>query len=216
MRYEFNLTGTTAMLVHADDVEQSDELMAWRKDPSNKNVSVPGDDRSPGWTWQTYLYTDGANLVVPAENIMVCLRSAGTQLILKRQKTYKEITQSGMFIEQEFCDLLVDGKQIPIEPIKALRDRPYKEQADAIRGMGFRLFAKRARVGTAKHVRVRPRFDTWQIRGMLRVIKEAELSREILERLFEIAGTVGLCDWRPGCKTPGSYGMFEARVKQVK
>lgn len=216
MRYDFELNGTTAMLMHADDVEQADELMAWRKDPSNKNVSVAGDDRSPGWTWQTYLYTDGESLVVPAENIMVCLRQAGAQLILKKQKTYKEITQSGMFIETEFCDLLVGDKQVSIEPIRALRDEPYKRQADAVQEMGFRLFAKRARVGTAKHVRVRPRFDQWSIRGTMRVVKEAELSREIIERLFEIAGTVGLCDWRPGCKTPGSYGMFEAKVRQSK
>lgn len=216
MRYEFELKSATACLIHADDVDASDELMAWRKDPSNKNMSVPGDDRSPGWTWQTYLYTDGENLVMPSGNIMVCLRQAGATMILKRQKTYKEITQSGMVIEQEFCDFFSNGKQISIAPIEAMRDEPYKVQADAVEKMGFRLFAKRARVGQSKHVRVRPRFDDWAVRGTIRVMKEAELTKDVLSQLFDIAGTVGLCDWRPGCKTPGSYGMFTATVKPIK
>jgi len=46
MEYKFKLTGATPLLVHADDVEKADLLKAWRKNPENKNLSVPGDDRS--------------------------------------------------------------------------------------------------------------------------------------------------------------------------
>ena len=79
--------------------------------------------------------------------------------------------------------------------------------------MGFRLFVKRAKIGTSKHVRVRPRFDSWQIQGTINVLSP-DISWEVLNTLFELAGRVGICDWRPGCKTPGPYGMFAAKLKK--
>ncbi len=73
---------------------------------------------------------------------------------------------------------------------------------------------KRAKVGTTKHVRVRPRFENWTVRGELEVIA-AELPFDIMEEIFNIAGRVGLSDWRPGCKTPGAFGMFAAKLKKI-
>ncbi len=36
-----------------------------------------------------------------------------------------------------------------------------------------------------------------------------QITEDVLKSLFEYAGTYkGLCDWRPGGKTPGPYGMF--------
>lgn len=214
MKCAFELTGEMALLLHADDVEASDELSEWRSAPENKNISKPGDDRSPAWTWQTYCYTDGENLTVPAGNLMVCLRQAGAQITMKKQKTFKESTQSGMFIPSEHLDLFVAGKQVPWEAVSAIRGLPFKAQADAVQKLGFRLFIKRARVGQSKHVRVRARLDNWSIRGSVQVVAP-EISFEVLEKLFEIAGRVGLCDWRPGCKTPGPYGMFAAKIKRA-
>ena len=86
MRIRFELTGIMPLIMHQDDVEASDLLNEWRKDPSNKNKSVAGDDRSPAWTWQTYLYSDGENVTLPAANLMVAIRQGSTQLILKKQK----------------------------------------------------------------------------------------------------------------------------------
>ncbi len=100
MFYEFQLDGLTPLLVHADDVEASDRLQEWRKAPENKSLSTPGDDRSPPWTWQTYLYTDGTHLTVPSDNVMVALREAGCEITLKRQTTFKALTQSGLVMEQ--------------------------------------------------------------------------------------------------------------------
>ena len=214
-RVHFELTGQTPLLFHADDVEASDSLSEWRKAPENKNLSVAGDDRSPAWTWQTYMYSDGTNVAWPSQNIMVGLRSAGAQITLKKQKTYKEISQSGLVIESEFCDFLCDGKQLGMEQITDLRDMTFKEQADAVQDLGFRLFVKRARVGQAKHVRVRARFDNWTIRGTISVVAP-EITYEALTTLFEIAGRGGQGDWRPNCKTPGPFGMFQAELKKAK
>ena len=105
------------------------------------------------------------------------------------------------------------GKQIAITDCTNLRDLPFSKQADAVRAMGFRLFIKRAKIGQAKHVRVRPRFDSWQISGTINILTP-DISWEVLCKLFDLAGRVGLCDWRPGCKTPGPYGMFTAKLKK--
>lgn len=212
-KYTFELNGEMPLLMHRDSVEEADRLSAWRKDPTNKNFSVAGDDRSPAWTWQTYLYNDGAHVVMPAENIMVALRHAGTQLILKRQKTFKEISQSGLLIGTEFCDFLCDGKQIALPDITKVMDWTFAKQSEYAQALGFHLFCKRAVIGRAKHIRVRPRFDSWSVRGSI-AVTTPEITSEILSQLFDIAGRCGLGDWRPACKTPGPYGMFTAQLKK--
>lgn len=217
MRLHFTLRGETPLLMHQDDVDASDRLQEWRRDPANKGVSVSGDDRSPAWTWQTYCYTDGKRLTIPSANLMVALRQAGAQLILKKQKTFKEISQSGMFCADEFLEFRCGPKleQVAAADIAAISEMTFTQQADAVRKLGFRLFAKRAKIGTSKHIRVRPRFDQWAVSGDIETIAP-ELTLEVVRQLFNLAGRVGLCDWRPGCKTPGPFGMFSATVEQVK
>lgn len=214
MRIRFELTGMTAILFHNDDVEAADSLSIWRKDPKNKGVSKAGDDRSPAWTWQTYLYHDGSHVAIPSANLMVALRQAGGQMILKKQKTFKEISQSGMGILSEYLRFGGPKGQVNIADIHKIHDSDFETQSNAVRELGFRLFVKRAKVGTAKHVRVRPRFDAWIASGELHVVAP-ELTFDAVAQLFEIAGRVGLCDWRPGCKTPGPFGMFSSKLTKV-
>jgi hypothetical protein len=214
-KYRFTLTGFMPLLMHADNIEGSDELQEWRKQPSNKGMSVAGDDRSPAWTWQTYCYHDANHIVMPSENVMVALRQAGAQMILKKQKTFKEITQSGLLISTESCELRNDGKQIRWSDIIGMRDSTFAEQSAACKRLGFDLFVKRARVGTSKHVRVRPKFSQWIVSGEILVLKP-EITGEILQQLFELAGKAGLCDWRPAGKTPGPYGQADAVVSEIK
>lgn len=212
--FKFKLTGFMPLLMHADSIDESDMVSKWRKDPSNKGVSVAGDDRSPAWTWQTYLYHDGNHVAMPSDNIMVALRDAGKQMILKKQKTFKEITQSGLLITSDYCQFKSNGKQIGIESVRNLREKQFEEQCDHAKQIGFSLFSKRVRIGTAKHIRVRPRFDNWEVSGEI-LAKKDEITKDILSQLFTLAGGQGLCDWRPGCKTPGPYGQFTAEVAEV-
>lgn len=212
---KFTLTGITPLLMHADDVEAASTLADWRKAPENKNVSVPGDDRSPPWTWQTYLYRDAEGLVaMPADNVMVCLRQAGAKMILKGQKTFKEITQSGLLIADETLDFTIGGKSIEVAQFVDARDDSFADQKKAADKAGFDLLVKRAKVGNSKHVRVRPKFTGWEISGLIQVLAP-EITFDHLKTLFALAGDVGLCDWRPGCKTPGRFGMFEAKVAKA-
>ena len=100
-----------------------------------------------------------------------------------------------------------------MQSVYKLRDLPFKEQFDAVEKMGFALKVKRATVGTSKHVRVRAMFKTWTVSGIIQV-SEPAITKEILQNMFRIAGRyVGLMDWRPGSKTPGPYGTFEAALK---
>jgi len=215
-RASFELVGSMPLLMHWDNIEGGDQLKEWRQDPKNKNQSVPGDDRSPAWTWTTYLYTDGEFVTMPSDNIMGALMYGGSQLILKKQKTFKELSQSAIFIASEHCRFESGGKQLPIAKIIGMKDQPFSKQAATCQdSLGFRLFCKRAKIGQAKHVRVRPRFDNWRVSGELEVTS-SDLTFEVLEQIFTFAGRAGLGDWRPNSpKRPGPYGMFNAKLKKI-
>lgn len=215
--YRFELTGDTPAIMHADNIELGDMLKEFRDHPDNKKSGVAGDDRSPAWSWQTYLYTDGEKVVVPQDNLMSCLRKAGAGLTIKGSKTFKQVTQSGMAIPDDYCEF--EGAKGPIymEDIEQLRPLSFREQSEQAKELGFRLFCKRAKVGTTKHVRVRPTFDQWKIAGKL-VVFDDLLSFSVLNQIFQIAGnSVGLFDWRPSSdKSPGPYGRFSAKLTPVK
>ena len=146
---------------------------------------------------------------------MTCLRSAGAQIIMKKQKTFKEASQSGLLIRHEFLNFSIPGHgQVPMKAMIDMHVDPFKIQAEKVRDLGFSLYVKRAKVGQSKHVRVRARFDQWLIRGEIEIISPA-ITYEILERMFDAAGRVGLGDWRPGCKTPGPFGMFSSTLTKA-
>ncbi len=215
MRYAFELKGISSLLVHADNVLASDDLMEWRKDPSHKSISVAGDDRSPAWSWMSYLYSDGEHLCMLSDAIMVALRFAGAKMTMKKQETYKAATQSGILIDDEFLPILVGGKPIACSDISKLKALTFAQQAHDVRILGFCLDVRRGVVGSSKHVRVRPRFDSWCLRGALDV-SEPAITPSVLGQLFDIAGRrSGVGDWRPSSRASGSHGRFTAVLTQL-
>ena len=216
MRFSFELTGTQPLLMHADDVEQSDDLMAWRKDPKNKSVSVAGDDRSPSWSWMVYLHQHNGVVAMPQECIMAALRFAGAKISGKGKSTFKALSQSGLYIDGDFCKFTQGGKEISIPSLYKFKDEPFAGHKRGVADLGFDLMVKRARVGTSKHVRVRPIFDDWAVSGELETL-DAAVTADVLDQMFDIAGRLaGLGDWRPSSPTkPGPYGMFSAKLKKL-
>jgi hypothetical protein len=217
--YEFTLTGKSPLLMHRDNIEGASLIKAWQKDEKNKALSVAGDDRSPAWTWQTYLYSAENVVTVNSEAVMVALRSAGAQKALpngKNGKTFKDATQYGIIPESEQFPLLVGGKTVPMKPITALwNDNDFAKHEKLARSLGFELFAKRAKIGQSKHIRVRPRFDEWSAVGRLMVTEDA-ITEAIFTDLLRIAGDrAGIGDWRPSSKTPGPYGRFGVKVERI-
>jgi hypothetical protein len=216
VRYKFELTGTRSLLMHADDIERSEKVRAWQRDPSNKNQSVPGDDRTPAWTWTAYTCHDETHLTIPQEYLMAAVRRAGSQIILARSRTFKELSQSGIIPIGEHFEFRCgqNNKQVKMSAIAKIRDMTFAQQSQAVLDLGFSLFVKRAKIGRAKHIRVRPRFDSWSVSGEIEVTAQ-EISETILGDLFAIAGRIGIGDWRPGGTTPGPFGMFRSKLTKA-
>lgn len=213
-QYQLTFKGLTPLIMHSDNLTFSESVEEWRKDPANKSMSTKGDDRSPAWTWIGYSYHDGEFLGVPSDNIMTMLREAGAKVPFKNKETFKKQTQSGIVVDQQQFELFSGGKRIPIDPIKKLiGNSKFTDHLKAAESLGFELFVKRATVGRAKHVRVRPLFRQWEARGSITVIDEelTGLTADIVTTILKLGGAiVGLCDWRPSSPLKsGSYGKFE-------
>lgn len=218
--YAVTLTGKTPLLMHHDNIEWADFMDEWKANPDNKAGSKAGDDRSPAWRWLGCTYHDGKNLAMPQANIMRCLMEGGAMVPVpggKMGKTFKSQTQSGMMCVEPLWTLQVNGKPVPWAKVEKLKDeRKFTNHKAAVQELGFELLVKRAKVGSSKHVRVRPQFAPgWQISGTLAVWDE-QITIEALRRIVEFSGQYkGLGDWRPGGRTPGPYGTFEGVVAEA-
>lgn len=216
--YTVTLTGTMPLLMHADNIAWADSMDAWRKDPENKSQSVPGDDRTPAWRWIGSLYHDGHVVAMPSDTLMRCFMEGGAMLpVGTGKKTFKAQTQSGSALRDLYWPLAVNDSPIPMTKILPLMDeRDFSIHEAWTQKLGFELFTKRARVGQAKHIRVRPRFNAWRVTGVLHVW-DAQLTLVNLQQIWTYAGAYkGLGDWRPGSKTPGPHGTFKAEVSVLK
>ena len=216
-RYNVTLKGETPLLMHADNLEWSGVMKRWQKDPANKSKGAAGDDRMPGFTWIGYLYQHGNNVCMPSDNIMTVLREGGAKCPTgKGQKTYKSLTQSGLIVDQENWHLFnpTTGEMYELDGLDAItQEEDYDIHEQYALDHGFELFAKRAKIGMAKHVRVRPRFDSWGASGSITVL-DASITKDVLTNILTFAGAYsGLCDWRPSSpRSPGSFGRFTVEL----
>lgn len=218
-KYEVKLIGATPLIMHSDNIDWADQMTRWKDDPANKKESKAGDDRTPAWRWVGAAYNDGKFITLPADNIMRSLMEGGAMVPVpggKNGKTFKSQTQSGMMVGESDWPVFVNGQPIEFDRIKALMtEKDFRVHQQAAEEMGFTLFVKRAKVGTSKHIRVRPRFDQWSAHGTVHVWDE-QIGDAVLEDVFRYAGRYkGLGDWRPGGKTPGAFGMFTAEVRRA-
>jgi hypothetical protein len=204
--------------MHHDNLPWAEAMKKWEKEPGNRSVSVAGDDRTPAWRWIGNLYVEANVVVVPSDNLMTVLREGGKRCPTgKGQSTFKSQSQSGIVVDQSAWPVLINGSGVPYESIKKLIGNPaFDEHEEAAAKLGFVLFVKRAKIGTAKHVRVRPRFDTWSCSGTVTVFDDM-ITEDVLRNIMSFAGTyAGLGDWRPSApKSPGPFGKFTATVKKV-
>ena len=218
-RYQIILEGETPLLMHRDNIQFSERVRAWQQE--NRSLSVAGDDRTPAWSWIGSLYDDGKYVGLNADNMMTMLREGGAKVPTgSKNETYKRQTQSGIVLEEICPPLLVNGKRLEMAPISALLDEDvFEAHVEAVREMGFDLLVKRAKVGTSKHIRVRPMFEKWAVITTLMVVdpKEYGITQEVLQKILNKAGSLcGLGDWRPSSRTPGQFGRFSATVEPLE
>lgn len=219
--YEITLQGKTPMLHHADDIDWADKMEAWKNDPASKKGSKAGDDRSPAFRWIGSLYHDGDVIGIPNDNLMAAFMGGGAMVPVpggKSGKTFKAQTQSGMLVVGTHWPMLIgeSKKTVPISAVHSLlTEKDFAKHRTHIETLGFSLYLKRAKIGQSKHVRVRPLFSPWSASGHISVWDE-QITLAVLRDVCSYAGNYkGLGDWRPGSKTPGSYGMFAATVKEA-
>lgn len=218
-KYQVKLEGLTPLLMHADNVEWADEMERWKNDPANKKLSKAGDDRTPAYRWLGYVHHDGQHVCIPSEYLAACLLGAGALVPVpggRSGKTFKAQTQSGMGVDEAFTPLLVNGRHVEWPALAALQDEAEFARHKHVTGtLGFDLVVRRVRVGTSKHIRVRPKFDRWALEFPVSVWDD-QITDEVLKTLFEYAGQYkGIGDWRPSSpQKPGPYGRF--RVESVR
>jgi len=77
------ITGSTPLLMHADNIEWADLMEDWKNNPKNKAMSKAGEDRTPPWRWIGCLnYDDPKTGVVtlPSEYIMASVMGGAAQV----------------------------------------------------------------------------------------------------------------------------------------
>lgn len=214
--FSVKITGETPLLMHHDNLSWSDTIRKWSTVPANKKNGVAGDDRSPAWRWIGNIYTNNGLVCIPADNLMTLLREGGSKCPTgKGQGTFKRQTQSGLVVNEAAWTLIGSKGEIPTEQITELIDNDnFEEHEQRAVDLGFSLFVKRAKIGNAKHVRVRPRFDVWSAAGTITVFDET-ITRDTLQMILTHAGNyAGVGDWRPSSpKSPGPWGKFTAEIK---
>lgn len=219
--YEITITHKMPLLMHADNIQWADDMDKWRLLPAHKKVSKAGDDRSPAHRWIGSLYNDNHVVGIPTDNLMRCFMEGGAMVPVpggKNGKTFKAQTQSGMVVQGGFSPLLV-GPSRAVVPMSAitplLHETSFEEHCQQVERLGFGLHVKRAKIGTSKHIRVRPEFKHWSSVVHLQVWDD-QITQEAVEQIVTQAGAYkGLGDWRPGGKTPGPFGTFSATVKEA-
>jgi hypothetical protein len=221
--YNVTLTGSTPLLMHHDDIAWADLMEKWKNDPANKKNSKAGDDRSPAFRWLGSLYHDATSVALPSDNLMTCMMEGGSLVLVpggKSGKTFKAQTQSGMLVGEPFWPLEVGAKGQPIlmADLEALKEtNDFDLHIVRASELGFSLFLKRAKIGQAKHIRVRPRFDVWSASGTIVVWDEQITKQVLLDVLMNGGRYKGLGDWRPGSpRKPGPFGTFTAEVREAK
>lgn len=121
-------------------------------------------------------------------------------------------------IDQQQWNLYIDGETVPVSELDRIaKMKEFADHISAVEDLGFELLVKRAKIGASKHVRVRPMFRSWELRGSLTVLdpERTGLSREILRTILDQAGALcGIGDWRPSSpKSPGVFGRFSAVIE---
>lgn len=222
-QYFVRLTAKAPLLMHRDNLKFSESVKTWQRDPQNKEFSIAGDDRSPAWTWIGCLYGDSQvdpYVVMDSDCIMSTLREAGAKMLTgKGKETFKKQTQYGLVVDGVAFKFMINGQQLSWDDLRPLTtNNNFQDHVQFAMDHGFELFVKRAVIGRAKHVRVRPMFRNWVAEGTITVFDEdvSKLTQDNLQRIFDLAGAMtGLCDWRPGSPKPGSYGTFTTEITLV-
>ena len=191
MKVTIEIDGTQPLLMHADTLaDPLDPLTKEFKRLSGKRSKTDEDHEAMAekeFLASLYL-DDGGEICIPAANIKKCLIEGG------------RITKSGAKIERGLTLLGIDfvlKHTGPALPADLYQDPKFVDR-------------RSVKVGTARTMRVRPRFNDWSLRVECD-IDPAVCSIDDLKDIATNAGSlVGLGDHRK----IGGYGRFVAKVRK--
>lgn len=203
--------------MHWDNIDWADQISLKRTEIKEKDKAnfAAGDDRCPPDTWKGCVYNDGEFVALPTDNIRSCFMKAGAKVTLKDRQTFKKAVPSGVIFSDLFVDFLVNGKKIPLTSVEGVKGT-FQQQAEAVKALGFSLLVKRAKIGSAKHVRVRPIFKNWSAAGTFNVTDQ-RITETALKAIVNAAGLyIGIGDWRPDSpQSPGPHGCFTVELEKL-
>lgn len=218
-RYNLKLTGETPILMHGENLEFAEKVQRWQHLNKTKGgKAVKGDDRYPAWKWMGCLYADPINgtIGVPSDNMMSILRTAATKIQLKGNKTFKQISQAGILVNEIQWPLLINGNTVTMKDFDHLlnEDFDFDKHIEVMSKLGIELFVKGVKIGDKRHIRVRPRFNNWEASGSITVTDDL-ITDDIFRTMIRLSGTyVGIGDWRPSSPKSGSFGRYTAEVTE--
>lgn len=216
--FSFEITGSTPLIMHADNIPWADQMTEWKKKSKDAKSSPAGDDRHPAYRWIGCLCNNGVHVGIPSNYMTTCLMKAASRVSTgSRNKTFKTESVAMMGFNDELFPIVTKAGEVRWEDVVPMVNEPeFSEHQSFASKHGFELHICRASVGASKHIRVRPKFNSWKFAGTLWVDNDSLASS--LPEIFEMAGNVvGLGDWRPSApKKPGPYGRFSATIKEIK
>jgi len=215
--YDFSLTGTFPVLFHSDIPEKADLYEAWLKSPEAR-TTPKGDDRHPGWKWQTYVPDDGSLAAFPNTDVMAAIKNGAKKVVLRGNESYLRAATTGIYVSTEYCRWEGPKGPMTVDFMKKIAPSPFAEQAAAVKKIGGTLDVKRLPInnGKSKNIRVRAKFDQWTVVGQMMVIHDI-VPEDKLKEIMELAGRLGgLGDYRPSSRKPGLFGQFDAKYKLAK
>jgi hypothetical protein len=191
MRILVELTGTTPLLMHNEQLSDSDNPVVKQiKELTDKSDQTESDKKEISrLEWRGGLYTNGGDeVVVPAKNLIKCFREAASE------------TREGKKVAKTLSPLAMHYPLVHSGPgnVEELFKNP------------IFIDKRQVKVGTARIKRTRPIFPQWALTAEF-MLSDTVMNFSAIKRVIELAGaSVGLCDARIL-----GHGRFEANVKKV-
>ncbi|MDD5043664.1 MAG: hypothetical protein PHD51_03285 [Patescibacteria group bacterium] len=147
------------------------------------------------------IYRDGENkIIIPAVNLLSCLREAGKQIPWGATSSKKRITKA------DGTTMLHSFLKIP--DANLILELP----EEGVNKEGWAVDVRKGKLkdGTAVGI-VRPLFREWSFKVKIYIdFYTSEVTPEMVGKLFFTAGkSVGLCAFRPACGGP--FGTFHVK-----
>ena len=182
--YEVTIEGTVPIVMH--NGQTADPLNPYSKAIkviSGKRKKVDADyEAMAALEWEAALYMDESKRITMYGHVVEACIVGGA----KKSKSGQQ-AKTALFVDGD-AQFFVDGKEVNLADIKD--DKRYR-------------LAVPVKVGMARVVRTRPKFDKWSAKFTLHLMDNVSNASEVEGWLRDAGMLVGLCDWRP------RYGRFK-------